>query len=115
MSKKIIRFQENDDIDAIVADGSWEFAEHLLRQYGDDHGFVPNRRSKIISKSDYIFISYIGTMSKTGQSGILYTTDHTDGFDLNSLGLYQDSGEEELIAYTIEEWLCDEEDWRESE
>lgn len=111
--KIIIRFQDNPDIKPIVADGSWEFAEHLTRQYGDNHSFVPDRRLKIISRSGKTFISYIGTMSKISRGGILYLTDCID-VALVDYDHYEDTNEEELIPYVINEWLCDEEDWRDN-
>jgi len=108
----IISFQHDETIEPIVANGSWDFAEHLLRQYGDENGFVPNNKLILINVSGNKFLSYVGTLSKTGRGEILQATDFMHRHP-PSFTVYEQKEGEELIPYIISEWLTVEEDWRE--
>ena len=111
--KITIRFMENDNFEPIVADGEWDLAEHLIQQYGDEHQFVPARRMKVINRSKNTFISYIGTLAKTGTGAVLFMT-NAIGEDIDQWEHYAlgDVGED-LSQYIMDEEYCYEEDWRE--
>ena len=105
-----IRFQNNDEIPPIRVNGSWEFAEHICKQYGDRHGFVPHNRLKIVNRSGNIFVSYVGTMRDDGYSGILYIGQHNS---IDHEGeMFEEIEGEEFNPYVMDEYMCDEEDWR---
>ena len=111
--KITIRFQGDYTFEPIVVDGNWPLAEHLLQQYGDEYKFVPARRMKVINRSKNTFISYVGTLAKTGTGAVLYMTDAI-GENIEQWQHYTiNDVDGDLSQYIMDEEYCYEEDWRE--